>query len=173
MGSDYDTACKKLREVQRMGRVHHSESTLVELASKWLAVSVSTTRGPKGQHLAAQRVQKFVSPFFAAVRAHRVTGERIREFRLWLEKQPISLQTVKHILADLRCMLNWAEDAGYLDRTPFPRRVMPRIVESAPDRLTDAEVDRLLSLPEPYAYVIRLGLDTGLRWGELIRVRAD
>jgi len=173
LGSDYQTACRKLRDRRRNGRVHYSELTVMELAAQWLATYVSTARAERNVRMSRQRFEKFVKPFFAAIRADRLTGEKIREFRLWLEKQAISAQTVKHILADLRCMLNWAEDAGYLDRSPFPRRVMPRIPELAPDRLTDEEVGRLLMLPEPYGYVIRLGLDTGLRWGELSRVRAD
>ena len=57
-----------------------------------------------------------------------------------------------------------------LDRSPFPKRVMPRIQESPPDRLWDDEVARILTLGDPHGFVIRLGLATGLRWGELCHV---
>jgi integrase len=43
---------------------------------------------------------------------------------------------------------------------------MPRIQERPPDRLTDDEVDKLLAILEPWAFIIRLRLGTGLRWGE-------
>jgi integrase len=50
---------------------------------------------------------------------------------------------------------------------------MPRLQERPPDRLTDEEADRLRALPEPHGFVCRLGLGTGLRWGELCRAQAS
>lgn len=65
-----------------------------------------------------------------------------------------------------------------MERSPFPRKLLPRIQEQPPDRLTDEEVEKLARLPDPYGFVVRLGLGTGLRWGELVRamstdVKAD
>jgi len=60
-----------------------------------------------------------------------------------------------------------------MERSPFPRRVMPRLQEQPPDRLTDEEADRLRQLREPYGFVCRLGLATGLRWGELTRAQGS
>ena len=37
--------------------------------------------------------------------------------------------------------------------------------------LTDAEAKKVLAIPEPHAFVIRLALGTGMRWGELIRAQ--
>ena len=51
------------------------------------------------------------------------------------------------------------------------RKLLPKIQERPPDRLTDAEVKKVLSIPEPHAFVIRLALGTGMRWGELIRAQ--
>jgi integrase len=43
-----------------------------------------------------------------------------------------------------------------------------------PDRQSDAEVESILSVPEPYGFIGRLALRTGLRWGELARTsRSD
>ena len=39
----------------------------------------------------------------------------------------------------------------------------------APDRLSHEEVEQLVGIPDPYGFVIRFGLATGLRWGELCR----
>ena len=50
---------------------------------------------------------------------------------------------------------------------------MPKIQEQPPDRLTDEEVEQLLAIEDPYRYLIQLALATGLRWGELTRVRAE
>ena len=41
--------------------------------------------------------------------------------------------------------------------------------ERAPDRLTDEEVEQVCALPEPYGFLARVLVQTGLRWGELIR----
>ncbi len=66
-------------------------------------------------------------------------------------------------------MLRWAEDSGLVDRCPFPRRLLPKIQERPPDRLSAEEAQALCSMPEPYGFTARLGLGTGLRWGELTR----
>lgn len=65
--------------------------------------------------------------------------------------------------------LNGCVAEGFLERTPFPRRLLPRIQERPAERFTDEEVERLSRLPEPYGFVCRLGIGTGLRWGELAR----
>jgi integrase len=110
----------------------------------------------------------------------KVTAETLRSYRLWLERQhgqrtgrPLSGQSVRHILADARCFFRWCEDTGLIPKAPTPRRLLPRVQERPPDRLTDAEVERLVALPEPYGFVIRLSLGTGLRWGELCRARSE
>jgi integrase len=77
------------------------------------------------------------------------------------------------VLSDVRCLFNWCEDAGLVERSPFPRRVMPRLQERPPDRLTDEEAAKLASLPDPHGFVCRLALGTGLRWGELCRAQAS
>ena len=63
----------------------------------------------------------------------------------------------------------WSEDSGLIDRALIPRKLLPRIQERPPDRLTDEEVERILVAPEPYAFICRFGLATGLRWGEMVR----
>src|SRR5262249_49448435 len=65
------------------------------------------------------------------------------------------------------------EASGLVDRSPVPRRLLPRLQEQLPDRLTDDEVQALVRIDEPFGFVIRLGLGTGLRWGELCRSLAS
>ena len=69
-------------------------------------------------------------------------------------------------------VLNWCEDVGLMDRAPIPKKLLLRIQERPPDRLTDEEVARLMVLPEPYGLICRLALGTGMRWGELVRATA-
>src|SRR5437764_12196999 len=99
--------------------------------------------------------------------------EDLRAMRLWLERQSKKPLAVRHTLADVKCFFRWCEDTGWLDRAPIPHRLLPKSQERPPDRLDDAEVERLLSVPEPYAFIVRLALGTGLRWGELARLSSN
>ncbi len=103
----------------------------------------------------------------------RVEKDDLRAMRLWLEKQGRKLLTVRHILADVKCFFRWCEDAGWLDRAPVPNKLLPKTQERPPDRLSDAEVESVLSVPEPYTFIVRLALGTGLRWGELTRASSS
>jgi integrase len=84
---------------------------------------------------------------------------------------------VARILSDLRTFLRWATEPkpagpGLLAANPWPRRALPRIAEAPPKRLTDEEVESVLGIGDPHAFVIRLGLATGLRWGDICRLEA-
>jgi integrase len=125
------------------------------------------------QRKAAQRVRDYLVPYLGAKLATRVGPDDLRGYRLWLEQRGLAPQTVVHVLSDARCLFRWAVDAGYLERSPVPRRLMPRVQERPPDRLTDEEAARLLQLPDPLGFVAKLALGTGLRWGELARAQAE
>lgn len=179
LGDDYDTALLRCAELRQNASTFSGNVALA--AETWLARYVATRRNARNGAMARIRVEHYLVPFLGSKQLAKVTGDDIREYRLWLEHpdrrggtgKKISASTVGHVLSDLRCILSWATAEGLLDRSPFPRRVMPRLQEQPPDRLTDDEVRELLKIEEPYRYVIQLGLATGLRWGELTRARAD
>jgi integrase/recombinase XerD len=177
LGRDLEEARGQLKTIRKGDWQPASRLTVSEAATRWLDSYVATARNEKGQLLAEARVKQFLEPFLGYKLLHKVTGEDLRAYRLWLEKQGkrkrLSPQSVKHVLSDARCLLHWAEDVGLLEKSPMPRRLMPRIQERPPDRLTDDEVDKLVSLPDPFGFVVRLGLGTGLRWSEMARARAD
>jgi integrase len=173
LGSDYEEACRQLRQLQAGGVVPRSDLTVKLAAERWLLQYVATSRQPKDQVTTKSRVKKYLEPGLGHLLLYRLTKEHVRTYRLWLEKKPISATTVSHILSDVRCLLLWCVDAGLLDSSPFPRRVMPRLQERPPDRLTDEEAEQLRELPDPCGFVCRLALGTGLRWGELTRVQAS
>jgi integrase len=148
-------------------------SSVAQVASRWIAVYVATARSTKNMGMAAQRARDYLEPFMGSARLEEVRPDTVRSYRLWLQERDLSPRSVRHLLTDLRCMLGWAVDSGLIDRSPFPRRVMPRIQEAAPDRLHDAEVEALLRTPGPQGFVVRLGLGTGMRWGEMCRARSE
>jgi integrase len=146
--------------------------TVAEAAGRWLGSYVDLQRAGQGRRLAEQRVRDYLSPALGNMPLKSLCREDVRTYRLHLERETdLSILTVSHVLSDLRCMLNWAMDSGLLPETPFPRRVMPRLQERAPDRLNDSEVDLLTRMREPYGWIARLGIGTGMRWGELVRAR--
>ena len=174
LGMDYQEACRKLRSLKSEEEKPRVELTVRDAAKRWLESYVATTRGARDQKLARRRVEMYLEPFLGHLLLHRLTKENLRAYRLHLERRGrLSPQSVKHLLSDARCLLNWCEDAGLVDRSPFPRRIMPRLQERPPDRLTDEEAEALASLPDPFGFVIRLGLGTGLRWGELERAQSS
>jgi integrase len=173
LGVNYEEACAKLRKMKREEVRFLPELRVKDAAQQWLKSYVPIARQPAGQKLALYRIARYFDPCFGHLLLSRVTKEHLRSFRLYLEKQRIQPRTVQHVLSDARCFFNWCEDAGLIDRSPFPRRIMPRVQERPPDRLTDEEADMLRVLPEPHGFVCRLGLGTGLRWGELSRAQAS
>jgi integrase len=150
-----------------------TDDTIRQLAQRWLLRYVRTSRNQRGIRLARVRVEKYLAVFLGDMHPAQLTGDDLRAYRLWLEHRGISRQTVAHVLSDARCLLNWAVGEEILPRNPFPRRLMPRIQERPPQRLDDDEVAGLLQIDEPFRFVVRLALATGLRWGELVQARAE
>ena len=172
LGSDYNEACRQLRELKREPVVA-STGSVSELAELWLESYIATGRNAKGQSVSRQRARDYLKPFLGLYVANRVKRDDLRRYRLWLEGKKVSLQTVAHILGDARCFFRWAEDSGYIDRAPIPTRMLPRIQERPPDRLSEEEVLAVAELPDPWGFAVRLGLGTGLRWGEMQRAKAS
>ncbi len=173
LGQDLQEATRRRKELLHLGTGSGSQVPVRKLSSQWLASYVATMRAPVNQRKAAARVRDYLVPFLGEKPISRVTKEDLRAYRAWLDGKSIAPQTVVHVLSDARCFFRWAEDAGYVERSPWPRRLQPRIQERPPDRLTEAEIATLMALPDPYGFVIRFGLATGLRWGEMTRARVD
>lgn len=175
LGTDFAKACDAARAIGAGLTVNPRQAGSVSTAcERWLESCIALGRNEKGQKLAAQRVRTYIEPFFGHMLVERVTREDVRSFRLWLESRfTLSAGSVTHVLSDVRSLFNWCEDAGLVEKCPFPRRVMPRLQERPPDRLTDEEAAKLAALEAPYGPVCRLALGTGLRWGELCRAQAS
>ncbi len=173
LGSDYTEACTRLRSLKSDGGVSAaSTATMGEVARRWLSSYVPTVRAERDQRLALQRVRDYLEPFLGHLLLSRISPDDIRAYRLHLEKKGLSLQSVRHVLSDLRCVLNWCHDGGLIDASPFPRRVLPKIQERLPDRLTNDEVALVCALEEPYGFIARFLVQTGIRWGEAARAQS-
>jgi integrase len=175
LGDDFNAAKTKAEEVRsgvtplKTGRV-----TVGQAGERWLQTAIKTGRNAKGQELTAGRFRRYLEPFMGHMLLAQVTGEDVRAYRLWLErKTKLSPGSICHMLSDVRAQLNWCKEAGLLEHSPFPARVMPKLQEEPPDRLSDEDADKLRALPGVHGFVCRLALGTGLRWGELCRAQAS
>lgn len=153
LGEDYQEARRKLRGLRRGECPVRAGSSVRDVAERWLKLYVPTARGEKQARMSGSRVRKYLAEFLGHQPLVAVKPDDIRGYRLWLEGQGLKPLTVLHLLADARCFFNWCVDMGLVDRSPFPRRVMPRVQEQPPDRLTDEEVEAVLGIPEPHAFV--------------------
>ena len=145
-----------------------------DAAERWVTTYVATARNPKGQRLSVARANRYLLPALGRLRLHELTGDHVRQYRLWLEQQhSLSPYTVMHVLSDLRCMLRWAASVGLIERSPFPPRAMPRIQEYPPRALDGDEVEFLSGLDGRMGFVLRFLLGTGLRWAEACRARRE
>ncbi|OFV84298.1 MAG: hypothetical protein A2W26_02975 [Acidobacteria bacterium RBG_16_64_8] len=172
LGPDYAEAYRRFRLLKEQGIPQRSEVTVELAAREWFRTYVPNARGAYGVKQTDARLRHFLEPFMGHLVLHKAGPQDLRAYRVWLEKRGLSPATVKHVLSDARCFFNWAEGAGYIARSPFPKRIMPRIQERPPDRLSDDEVAGVSAIPDPYGFVVRLALRTGLRWGELTRLQS-
>ncbi len=168
LGADCEEANRRYREIKRQG-VPPVRLTVDKAIHRWVDTYIQNQRNEKGRALAKARAEMYLSRFMGWKMIQRVSSQDFREYRLWLEEKDLSPQTVAHVLADARCLFRWCEDAGYLERSPFPRRIMPKIPERDPDRLSDEEVALVEKIPGMLGFTARLGLATGMRWGEMAR----
>lgn len=157
---------KAHREQVKGGAPMPAKITVQKLAQNWLDRYVATARNEKGQALASQRVRDFLVPELGARRIAALRRDDLRTYRLALERRSLTPQTVAHVLSDARCFLAWAVEAEWIPASPFPKDLLPKIQEQAPDRLSEDEAQAIASLPEPWGFYCRLLLGTGMRWTE-------
>ena len=105
LGADYEEACRRLRSLKTEG-VCLTTATVALVAKSWLSTYVRTARREKDWPLAEQRVSTYLAPNLGHILLHRLCKDHIRSYRVALERTGRSAQTVRHILSDLRCMLN-------------------------------------------------------------------
>ncbi|MGH7742642.1 MAG: tyrosine-type recombinase/integrase, partial [Candidatus Eiseniibacteriota bacterium] len=169
LGTDYEEACRRLRSLKERETARLPDLTVKSASEMWLENYISIHRRADDRPLAMQRVRDYLVPALGHFLLDRVRPEDLRRYRGRLEAGHLSRQSVAHVLSDARCFFRWCEEAGLVDRAPIPRKLLPKIQERAPERLSDENMAKVVALPEPYGFLGRFLLSTGLRWGELVR----
>src|SRR5207249_9255686 len=84
--ADFAKACDNARALGAGLTVSPNMGGSMSAASqRWLESCIAIGRNEKGQKLAAQRVRRYIDPFFGHMLVERVRREDVRSFRLWLE----------------------------------------------------------------------------------------
>lgn len=171
LGSEYEGACAKLKRLKRSEEPWVTEEvTVAQAIPRWLATAIRNGRNAQGLRDATARSERYLKVFAGHLRVSRIKQDDLREFRTWLEDRGASPSLVHHVLTDARHFFRWCAAAGLTSRAPIPERWLPRLQERPPDRLSAEEVAAVSAVPDPYGFVVRLAIGTGLRWGELSRL---
>ncbi len=145
------------------------ETTVAAFSKLWVAEYVTQRRSPGNVKLVEQRLRDHVLPEVGRLYLAEVTLPAVRRLRGTLDGK-LSPQSVRHVLADVRCLLRYAMESGALDTVPAVHRAFPKVGEQV-RRLSDEQVGEILAAaPQTHGLIIRFLLLTGLRWSEFTRV---
>lgn len=133
-GASYEQASRRLRSLKTESPPR-PKLTVKDAVLRWLESYVPVHRGERDRKLARRRAEMYLLPPLGHLLVHKLTKDDLRAYRLELERRGhLSVQSVRHVLADARCMLRWCEDSDLIERAPIPRRFLPRVQERPPDR---------------------------------------
>jgi integrase len=167
----------KVREIERAlargERQVLDRRTVAQAAPEYLAAIAAKRHNERDVRVIAQRFRDYVLPFFGSMPVGQVTVGHIEDFRDDMLRRRLSEGTVRNMLSDcVREFFTWAVRREYIARSPFVKGIMPTLEERPPDRLSDDEVEKVRAIPEPWAFVVRFALATGLRWSEICNAQA-
>jgi len=134
----------------------------------------------------------YLSTFFVFAQkttVHEITEELVREFRLWLNRQPgtkvggrvepMKRKTQNYYLIALRAFLKFLRKRGIESLSP-ERIELAKVPERSLDLISATELERLLSAPDTTTLqglrdkaILELFFSTGLRLSELCALSID
>ena len=185
LGRDFDRAVMRALEMER--RINAGVNPVDERNAIWIVEdAVKSWLGDHVRHARHEafaantrsRCERVLLPFMGSLPLDDVTAATLFKYRnhlVELKKRRggrLSPATIRMYLGDLRAVLNHALTLQVLDRSPIPRRWLPKLPERAPDMFSRKEQEVFCSLSGDYGRVLRLLLGTGMRWGELVRAEA-
>lgn len=100
---------------------------------------------------------------------------RVQQVVSDLSAAGLAALTVRNLAGTLSAVLDWAVEAGHLDRSPATGIVLPAVIEIHRDTLSNGDVTRLLSAAEAHStdavLLVGLAVFAGLRASEVLAVQ--
>jgi integrase len=162
---------ERLAQIHRGEFVEPNKVTFAEFKPRWIEnyakgqVRPSTLAFYLG-------LCRHLLPVFGDLPLAQVTVEKVQAFQTAKPAEGLAPQTVKHLLALLRQMLNHAVDWGLIRHNPARKVKPPRIPKREMDFLSPAEVRLFLEhVPARWYALILTAITSGLRQGELLAMR--
>jgi len=109
---------------------------------------------------------------------NEIASEHITVYEQELKEQDRSPATISRLVASLKAFFGYGVRMGWLSQDPSVRLKSPKVIKKKPMILTDSEILKLLSQPDPETSkgvrdkaMLELLSDTGLRVSELISLK--
>jgi integrase len=156
-----------------------SHATMDDLAAKWLELA-SETLSPSTLREYRRLLMKIILPQFGSVKVRAIRPSDLDTFYASLRRRgvngrPLSAQSVHHVHALIRRLLNQALKWGWILTNPATNASPPRVnrVElEVPDVKTVTQIINFAEVRNPdIACFLRLAAVTGARRGELCAIR--
>ena len=164
---DKGEAVEKLKKL-RKDRGKKPVLTVELFSLVWMKDYVKLLRNPYNVKMAQQRLDDHILPVLGAVPVTDLSRRDIRNLRKRLERKKLSPRTVRHILSDVRALMNAAVEEEVIPHAPSFKKLMPEQKEQLCQVLSQEQVEAILDTALPHwAHLIKMGLYTGCRYGEL------
>ena len=174
LGMNYEEAIDAFRAISSGIRpVDLTRLRVKEAIERWLETGVAAARIASGRRDVAARIRRYAEPYLGERMLNDIRPDDLLGLRVALERGGLKATLVHRVLSDVRAFFRWAAlDARLIAEPPIPRRLLPRLQQRFPERLSDEEVEKVSRIPDPYGFVVRFAVASGLRWGELTRSQA-
>lgn len=156
------------------------DGTLADLAQRWLEIS-SPTLSPTTLHEYERLLDRHILPRFGGTKVRSIRAVDLDTFYAKLGRSgghngsPLSAQSVRHVHALIRRLLNQAVKWNWVSTNPATRATPPRITPRDLELPSAEAIVRLLALADErdadLGCFLRLAAVTGARRGELCALR--
>jgi site-specific recombinase XerD len=153
--------------------------TVEDLVRAWLRDQVAHSRHGRFRLETVRRCEAVLIPFMGKIPVEQVGASALFAYRNHIADLPgrggrkLSAASVRMYLGDFRAALNHGLNQQVLDRSPVPPRWLPTPAKRAPEVFNREEQSTLRTMSGDYGRVLRLLLDTGMRWSECARAQAS
>jgi len=164
----------RLAQGEALKKAARQIPTFEAVAKEWMSTHVTrATHSPRGIELKESTLRNHLLPFFGRRRIDRIRTRLIDQFTAHQGRRGYAPKTINNHLTILRRLLQVAMEWDYIDDVPKVRKL--KTTPAVMDFYHEDEVrDLLLDYSEPtYNAMVRTGLRTGMRFGEIAALEWD